>query len=402
MHKHINFSSYIDLYTEIDSFMMSQGWSSANKVMTVTSAKHTETINGKVYTKGIDSFGIYSSSSIMYPKANFTSSCTYLLLSIENDKQMISGKSTNGRYENGTHFEYDPFHEEYNDSYVLRHCVGALLPTIGEAYFNYSEKGNTISCVISLKFMYYDEFYYQHIAFGTLNDVKDGNVVRYVTGSRSDFAMMPDSVHSKITMGEIDSTSNPLFGTANIPSTICEYIHADGAIEADRNKLTSIFASAGTRLYEKRMNSGLDKKWWSLYGTGKSLCTSIIDVGYFDEAPNVPNYKYLQSNTCGDYGRMTLFSEGIANAMPINFFIQRDPYELENYSYIGHVSHVCAVSIRNMADCSIHELVTKKDGYMDRKKFQVFPHCLRNGRHGYDGIAIEYDDTDYGNGLVLI
>lgn len=211
---------------------------------------------------------------------------------------------------------------------------------------------------------------YQHLAFGIVHKVGRWTGGMYIAGSRS-------SVNMFLAEGDVkdadiaDSTSNELFASASVPSFMVQ-----GEVDSAPTLAKPVL-------------------WWSAgpesgsMGTGKILASTILNHNYLGSMPKIPHYGYLQSQNATDYGRNVNTLNCISVNLPIAMFVQRDPNPLMNFSMIGYVPNVYAISMRNVAPDKMYEINYPKSGNLH----QVFPHTIRGGSHGYDGISIIQETT---------
>lgn len=213
---------------------------------------------------------------------------------------------------------------------------------------------------------------FQHLAFGSVEKVGVWDGGTFIAGSRSSYEMFLTEVDNATVL---DNTSNVLFGMSKMASTLVR-IDVDSAPVA---KNPILWASSGDETGTKM-------------STGKILGTMILNHDYLENMPQYPHYGYLQSQNSTDYGRNVNTLNCISVNLPIGLFIERDPNALKNFSQIGYVPGVYAISMRNVAPTKMYEINYPQSG----NNHQVFPHCIRSGKHGYDGISVlqEIIDTD--------
>jgi hypothetical protein len=109
---------------------------------------------------------------------------------------------------------------------------------------------------------------------------------------------------------------------------------------------------------------------------------STLNESWF---PKIPHYGYLQSQDSKDVGRNANTLNCISVNLPIALYVQRDPDALRNYSQVGYVPGLDAISIRNAAAGQTYEISYPNSDNL----YQVFPHVKRGGGFGYDGISIK-------------
>ena len=210
---------------------------------------------------------------------------------------------------------------------------------------------------------------YQHLAFGMIHKVGQWSGGMYIAGSRSSYNMFTSTYGYP---EEVDNTSNEMFASADTPSLLVQG-EVDSAPTLDKPVL-----------------------WWSAgpeggnMGTGKILASTVLNHEYLDSMPKIPHYGYLQSQNSTDYGRNINTLNCISVNLPIALFVQRDPNPLMNFSMVGYIPNVYSISMRNVAPDKMYEINYPKSGNLH----QVFPHTIRGGKRGYDGISIIQETTD--------
>lgn len=215
---------------------------------------------------------------------------------------------------------------------------------------------------------------YQHLAFGEVQKVGSWDGGTFISGSRSSYNMfLSSAAATSNNPTELDNGSNILFGMSSSASTLVR-IDVDSAPVLTKPIL---WASSGA-------DSG------NQMSTGKTLGTMITNHNYLNNVPKYPHYGYIQSQNSNDYGRNVNTLNCISVNLPIGLFIERDPNSLKNYSQIGYIPGVYAISMRNVAPGKMYEINYPKSGNLH----QVFPHSLRGGYHGYDGISILQEVVD--------
>lgn len=219
---------------------------------------------------------------------------------------------------------------------------------------------------------------YQHLAFGKVQKVGSWVGGTYIAGSKSSYNMFLSASAVQGKMPEtLDKSTNILFGMSSDPSFLVR-CDVDSAPILDKPVLW--------------LSSGPQKGNMS---TGKILATSLTNHVYLNSMPKVPHWGYIQSQNSTDYGRNVNTLNCITVNLPIYLYVQRDPNSLMNFSVIGYIPNVTAISMRNVAPDSMYEINYPKSGTLH----QVFPHCVRGGYHGYDGISVMQETTtiDEGN-----
>ena len=209
---------------------------------------------------------------------------------------------------------------------------------------------------------------FQHLAVAATQKVGAWTGGMIYSGSRNSINMFP-SAWDAIT---IESESNHLFGMSAKAST---FLRCD--IDAAPLRLNSVlWASAGPD--STSLISGC---------TGKILATPVCNISTLNESwfPKIPHYGYLQSQDSKDVGRNANTLNCISVNLPIALYVQRDPDALRNYSQVGYVPGLDAISIRNAAAGQTYEISYPNSDNL----YQVFPHVKRGGGFGYDGISIK-------------
>ncbi len=227
-------------------------------------------------------------------------------------------------------------------------------------YCNYVDDP-AIMVVLSLEL---EKGIFQHLAFGETQKVGTWNGGTIFSGSKNSYNMFPTSWDVE----QIAAGSNHLFGMSSNPST---FLRID--VDAAPLRQNPVFwATAGPAA--------------GTCSTGKILGTPLTNLDSLGASwfPKVPHYAYLQSQTVSDYGRNVNTLNCISVNLPIALYIQRDPDSLMNFSQVGYVPAVYAISMRNIAPASCYEISYPKSGNLH----QVFPHVKRAGMFGYDGISI--------------
>lgn len=241
--------------------------------------------------------------------------------------------------------------------------VGVGMPATGDytLYCNSLEASGTMA-------MFTIEVFpnvYQHLAFGEIEKVGTWSGGTFISGSKNSY----DMFESTYTESNMDANSHVLFGYNSTATTyvLCD---VDSAPESGIYWVSACPADG-------------------IGATGKILATSIVDVDIVADMPKIPHYGYFQSQTSTDFGRNVNTLNGITVNLPIATFVQRDPNSLMNFSQIGYIPGTYAISLRNVAPTYNYEINYAKYG----NEHQVFPHCRKKGKRGYDGIAIMQEST---------
>lgn len=201
---------------------------------------------------------------------------------------------------------------------------------------------------------------YQHLAFGEIQKVGTWSGGTFISGSKSSYDMFETDYSESI----LDKNGHIMFGYNKIANT---YVLCD-VDAAPENGIYWAAACAAD----------------AVGATGKILASQIMDVDLVQAAPKVPHYGYFQSQKPTDFGRNINTLNCITVNLPLAMFVQRDPNSLMNFSMIGYIPGIYAVSLRNTAPTYSYEINYSKYGNLH----QVFPHVRKKGRFGYDGIAI--------------
>jgi hypothetical protein len=209
---------------------------------------------------------------------------------------------------------------------------------------------------------------YQHLAFGLLQKAGNWTGGMFISGSRSSYKMF---VQQTTVPDNIDTDSNEMFAMSANPSFLVQ-----GEVDS-------------APLLEKPI------LWWSAgpekgeMSTGKILASTLTNHEYLTSVPKVPHYGYIQSQNPTDYGRNVNTLNCISVNLPIALFVQRDPNLLMNFSFIGYIPNAYAISMRCLAPEKMYEINYPKSGNLH----QVFPHIIKYGKRGYDGISILQENT---------
>lgn len=209
---------------------------------------------------------------------------------------------------------------------------------------------------------------FQHLAVGTTQKVGAWLGGTLYSGSRNSYTMFPGSW----SMPAIEAESNHLFGMSKKAST---FLRAD--IDAAPLRTPAVlWASAGPNTSEL-----------AACFTGKMLASGVTNLDCIGLAwfPKVPHFGYLQSQDSKDTGRNVNTLNCISVNMPMTLYVQRDPDALLNFSQVGYVPGIYAISLRNVSPGQIYEIGYPNSGNLH----QVFPHVRRGGAFGYDGISIK-------------
>lgn len=210
--------------------------------------------------------------------------------------------------------------------------------------------------------------YFQHLAVASTNKVGAWNGGTVYSGSRNSVRMFPGSWNVSI----LESESNHLFGMSKYSST---FLRVD--IDAAPLRMPGVlWASAGPDTADAQ----------ACY-TGKMLALGVMNIDCLTASwlPKVPHYGYLQSQNADDSGRNTNTLNCISVNLPMALYVMRDPDSLRNFSQVGYVPGVYAISLYNIAPGQLYEISYPQSGNLH----QVFPHVHRKGIFGYDGISIK-------------
>lgn len=210
--------------------------------------------------------------------------------------------------------------------------------------------------------------YFQHLAVASTNKVGAWNGGTVYSGSRNSVRMFPGSWNVSI----LESESNHLFGMSKYSST---FLRVD--IDAAPLRMPGVlWASAGPDTADAQ----------ACY-TGKMLALGVMNIDCLTASwlPKVPHYGYLQSQNADDSGRNTNTLNCISVNLPMALYVMRDPDSLRNFSQVGYVPGVYAISLYNIAPGQLYEISYPQSGNLH----QVFPHVHRKGIFGYDGISVK-------------
>ena len=210
--------------------------------------------------------------------------------------------------------------------------------------------------------------YFQHLAVASTNKVGAWNGGTVYSGSRNSVRMFPGSWNVSI----LESESNHLFGMSKYSST---FLRVD--IDAAPLRMPGVlWASAGPDTADAQ----------ACY-TGKMLALGVMNNDCLTASwlPKVPHYGYLQSQNADDSGRNTNTLNCISVNLPMALYVMRDPDSLRNFSQVGYVPGVYAISLYNIAPGQLYEISYPQSGNLH----QVFPHVHRKGIFGYDGISVK-------------
>jgi hypothetical protein len=210
--------------------------------------------------------------------------------------------------------------------------------------------------------------YFQHLAVGNTQKIGVWGGGTIFSGSRNSVRMFPSSW----TMNMIEQESNHLFGMSKYAST---FLRCD--IDAAPLRVPSILWASG----------GQDSTDLNACYTGKILAMGVTNLDCLSASwfPKVPHYGFLQSQSSTDIGRNVNTLNCISVNLPMALYVQRDPDALRNFSQVGYVYGVYAISLRNVTPGQLYEISYPQSGNLH----QVFPHCHRRGVFGYDGISIK-------------
>lgn len=209
---------------------------------------------------------------------------------------------------------------------------------------------------------------YQHLAFGLLQKAGNWTGGMFISGSRSSYKMF---IATPNVPDNVDVDSNEMFAMSVNPSFLVQG-EVDSAPLMDKPIL-----------------------WWSAgpekgeMSTGKILASTLTNHEYLLSVPKVPHYGYIQSQNPTDYGRNVNTLNCISVNLPIALFVQRDPNLLMNFSFVGYIPNAYAISMRCLAPEKMYEINYPKSGNLH----QVFPHVIKYGKRGYDGISILQENT---------
>lgn len=221
---------------------------------------------------------------------------------------------------------------------------------------------------IMLIFTIVQDGYYQHLAVGQIDKVGNWTGGAFISGTLSSYQIS----HAISGLPTLDGIANHMFATSNGSST---FIQAE-VDSAPQRTVPVLWLNVGSPA--KTQVSGY---------TGKVAGSHIVnhDCLQADWLPKIPHFGYLQSQSATDYGRDVNTLNCISVDLQIGIYAQRDPDALNNFSLMGYIPGVFAISMKNVAPGQLYEISYPQSGSMH----QVFPCCLRGGALGYDGIAIK-------------
>ncbi|EGO65619.1 hypothetical protein [Acetonema longum] len=121
--------------------------------------------------------------------------------------------------------------------------------------------------------------------------------------------------------------------------------------------------------------------------TGKRLALPVFGANVAGAAwqPNIPHYRYLQSQSADDTGRNVNTLNCISVNLPLAVYVLRDPDGLANFSQCGYVPGLYFISTRNVSAGGTYNINYPSSGDV----FQAFPHTSRGGVMGYDGFSVK-------------
>jgi hypothetical protein len=211
--------------------------------------------------------------------------------------------------------------------------------------------------------------YFQHLAVANTNKVGAWTGGTIYSGSRNSVRMFSANVED---LNTVESESNHLFGMSKYAST---FLRID--IDAAPLRMPSVlWASAGPDTSDAQ----------ACY-TGKMLALGVMNNDCLTATwlPKVPHYGYLQSQNSKDSGRNTNTLNCISVNLPMALYVMRDPDSLRNFSQVGYVPGIYAISLFNITPTQLYEISYPQSGNLH----QVFPHVHRKGAFGYDGFSIK-------------
>lgn len=206
---------------------------------------------------------------------------------------------------------------------------------------------------------------FQHMAFGQLQKVGDWDGGVIFSGSRNCDTMFSGG----LTSTDLEPPSKPLFAMTTNANTFLR-INMDAA----PTRYPSVYwASAGSP--QGSCYTGLQM--------ALPIRTSEVENSAFDV--KVPHYYKLQSHDTLDTGRNVNTLNCITVNLNIVAYVIRDPLGLRNFSPVGYVPGIYAISMRNVAPAQCYEISYPESGYLH----QVFPHTRRRGIYGFDGFSVQ-------------
>lgn len=205
---------------------------------------------------------------------------------------------------------------------------------------------------------------FQHIAVGETYKIGSwtgGTIYSASCGSPRMFA-------TSMSESTLEATSGHLFGI-NVNANTFLRVNIDAAPLRSPEVL---WGSGGTSVTDTGY-------------TGKKIAMPVINHNALVNAPKIPHYGYLQSQTATDYGRNVNTLNCISVNLPLAVYVLRDPDGLENYSQCGYVPGVYFISTRNVSPGSVYQVDYPSSGI----SYQAFPQTSRGGTMGYDGFSIK-------------
>lgn len=209
---------------------------------------------------------------------------------------------------------------------------------------------------------------FQHLAFGYLQKVGDWDGGVIFSGSRNSYEMFTAGFSSNL----LESGTSPLFAMTTEANTFLR-IDMDAA---PLRQPSVLWASAGS-------NAAAFANHYT--GLQMALPIRTSEVGNSGWNVHIPNYRKLQSQSTLDTGRNVNTLNCITVNLNLTAYVIRDPQGLRNFSPVGYVPGVYAISMRNVAPAQCYEISYPQSGYLH----QVFPHTRRRGVYGFDGFSVQ-------------
>lgn len=248
---------------------------------------------------------------------------------------------------------------------ISQEAIGVGIPLLHgtdmNVYFNHI---STPAEMIVASVEIYPEFFV-HLAVGEIYKIGSWSGGTLISASLPSAYMFPVDV----TQATLDSSIYQLFAT-NLNSNSFLRANIDSAPLRTPEVL---WAGSGTNT---TANSGY---------TGKKLAFPVVNKSALAASPKIPHYGYLQSQSSNDPGRNVNTLNCISVNFPLNVYVLRDPDALQNFSQCGYVPGMYFISTRNLSPGSIYSVDYPSSGI----SYQAFPHSMRGGSMGYDGISIK-------------
>lgn len=209
---------------------------------------------------------------------------------------------------------------------------------------------------------------YQHLAFGNIHKLATWTGGMMLSGTLNSYNMFTGCSGSIL---GIEANMSPLFSTDSVSTSFLRIDMGDAPTRGDIG-----WASSGSN----------DTTAITCY-TGKQLALPIRtaqSIGSATWIPQIPNYRYLQSQSTTDSGDNCNTLNCITIDLPLYAAVIVDPDDLHEFAPVGIISGVACISMYNMAEGETYEISYPSSGVLH----QVFPHTRNGGVFGYDGISL--------------